>query len=316
MQELAASFVSSLVDLPETSRSTYRAALTVFADFAAPRGSDPSKLGQDVLTAYKVHLVKSAGREEPYKPRTITLYVAVARRFLRWLSLTGKMERAAYTDMADYLEANKTFAHTGGYVAREIDPALDKLIHHYVNIPEPKSKARRLALLRNRALVVFLYDSAVRISEALALSRADVADGRAERVVLRVTKGKKVRTVLIGEQSRRFLQEYIQARDDRSSAPLFASHGRGKGHAITAHQAWRIIKDAAEDEGLMDTTSPHCLRHKRAQDLLDAGMPLDWIAALLGHESPGTTKAVYAPFVDVNRLGSMIKQYGKEPLDA
>lgn len=309
-------YIASLTDLPANTRYTYSTSLAVFRAFMEPPDAPARAFERETLVAYKQHLAARRTKDgKTIQPRTIALYVGAARRFLRWLSLTGHMERMRYIDMSDYLEASSAQARVG-YVARPIDPALDKLLHYYVDMPLPEAKPKRLILLRNRALVIFLYDTACRISEALSLTRADVADGRAETVLLRKTKGSKPRTIIVGEQARRYIREYVAEREDRSTAPLFLSHGRGKGNALKAHRAWQIVKDAAHAQGLMDSTSPHCLRHKKAQDLLDAGMPLEWISMLLGHKSPGTTKEIYAPWVNVGQLSDMVKKYGKDPLDA
>jgi len=308
--EAVSDYLEAVTDLAETTRKTYAMALRIFGEFAAQYGDDPAKYPPEVLTEFR-HWMQ--GR---YKPRTIKGYTTAANNLLRWLNGHDRLaDDAQYPRTIKRLEADRTRAHNGGYVARPIDPAVMRLLSHYVNAPLPTQKGKRLMLLRNRALVAFLYDTAARIAEVLALTRAEVIDGRADRVILYKTKGNKPRTVFISEDTRRLLQEYIAARDDHSDAALFVSHARGKGKAITTHQAWAIIKDAAREEGLLDSTSPHCLRHARAQDLLDAGMPLEWITTLLGHESPGTTKNVYAPHVDANRLGALMAQYGKSPLE-
>lgn len=85
---------------------------------------------------------------------------------------------------------------------------------------------------------------------------------------------------------------------------------------ITPAHAWRIVKSAAQAEGLYDNTSPHSLRHRRAQDLLDEGMPLEWVAALLGHEHPDTTRVVYAWETDEDRLADMVATFGRKPTEA
>ena len=181
-----------------------------------------------------------------------------------------------------------------------------------------------------------LYDTGVRISEALALTREDVLDGRAHKVRLTVTKNGKPRTVFLSEESQQLLQTYCRERSDSPYAALFISHGRGKGaaeaadddplsgdtgavgptSAITPQYAWQLVKQAAQAEGLYDNTSPHSLRHRRAQDLLDEGMPLEWVAALLGHQHPDTTRVVYAWETDEERLADMVSTYGLTPDEA
>jgi len=164
--------------------------------------------------------------------------------------------------------------------------------------------------------MAFLYDTGTRISEALALTREDVLDGRAAKVRLTRTKNGKPRTVFLADETRRLLREYIREREDSVYAPLFVSHGRGQGGAITPSHAWLLVKKAAQAEGLYQNTSPHSLRHRRAQDLLDEGMPLEWVAALLGHQHPDTTRVVYAWETDEERLGDMVATYGMSPSQA
>jgi site-specific recombinase XerD len=187
-----------------------------------------------------------------------------------------------------------------------------RVLSHYLNKPLPEGGAasRRLVLLRNRALMALLYDTGVRISEALGLTRENVLDGRARKVRLTRTKNGKPRTVFLSEETRKLIRAYTRERKDGPYAPLFVSHGRGQGRALTPRHAWQVVKDAASAEGLYDGTSPHSLRHRRAQDLLDEGMPLEWVAALLGHEHPDTTRVVYAWETDEERLGDMVSTYG------
>jgi len=76
------------------------------------------------------------------------------------------------------------------------------------------------------------------------------------------------------------------------------------------------VKNAARAEGLFGNTSPHSLRHRRAQDLLDEGMPLEWVAALLGHQHTDTTRIVYAWQTNEERLADMVATYGLSPTEA
>jgi site-specific recombinase XerD len=120
----------------------------------------------------------------------------------------------------------------------------------------------------------------------------------------------------LSEESRRLIRAYVTERADSPYGPLFASHGRGAGTAITPSHAWLLVKNAARAEGLYENTSPHSLRHRRAQDLLDEGMPLEWVATLLGHSHPDTTRIVYAWETDENMLGDMVTTYSLTPTQA
>lgn len=249
--------------------------------------------------------------------RTTRTYMVAAKRLLNWLDLRGLLPSGvSYERMVRRIDQG-TGQQRQGYVKRKIDPEVMRVLTHYLRQTLPsKLGARRLALLRNRALMALLYDTGMRVSEALALTREDVLDGRARKIRLTQTKNGKPRTVFLSEETRALLGGYIHEREDSVFDALFPSHGRGKGSSITPHQAWLVVKKAARAEGLYDNTSPHALRHRRAQDLLDEGMPLEWVAALLGHEHPDTTRVVYAWETDEERLADMVDTYGLRPSEA
>ena len=249
--------------------------------------------------------------------RTARTYMVAARRLMNWLDLRDLLpEGVSYERMVRRIDQGRG-QRRSGYKRRPTDPDVIRVLSHYMRKPLPEKKgARRLALLRNRALMAFLYDTGTRISEALALSRSDVLDGRARKIRLVRTKNGKPRTVFLSDETRELLRAYTREREDGPFAPLFASHGRGKGTPITPAHAWNLVKQAALAEGLYENTSPHSLRHRRAQDLLDEGMPLEWVAALLGHEHSDTTRIVYAYETDEERLADMVGTYGLSLKDA
>ena len=249
--------------------------------------------------------------------RTTRTYMVAAKRLMNWLDLHELLPLGvSYDRMVRRIDRGRG-RRRQGYQQRKVDPEAIRVLTYYARQTLPgKRGPRRLALLRNRALMAFLYDTGVRISEALALTREDVLDGRASRVRLTQTKNRKPRTVFPCRETRLVIVEYVCEREDSVYAPLFVSHGRGKGTAISPSHAWLLVKKAARAEGLYENTSPHSLRHRRAQDLLDEGMPLEWVAALLGHEHPDTTRTVYAWHTDEERLADMVETYGLTPTEA
>jgi site-specific recombinase XerD len=313
IEEAVPVFVDDL-DLADTTKNTYSWALRVLIEFmhvtyGHKDGTRLEDISVDLLADFSRWL------KERYKKRTVHIYLTAARRLMEWLDARDLLPEGTFFDrMARRIDGARGHRHSG-YEQRKVDPDAFKVLEYWTNMELPKTKSRRLSILRNRALIMFLYDTAARISEALALTREDVMDGRADRVMLTNTKNGKPRTVFLHEETRQLLQEYTGERTDKSHAPLFASHGRGKGTAITPQHAWLVIKQAAEALG-MYATSPHCLRHQRAQELFNEGMPLEWLQAMLGHVSPETTRIVYAPETDPEHLGDMIETHtGKRAKD-
>jgi integrase/recombinase XerD len=322
------------LDLSPLSKRTYHHGLNALIRFLHQQRGDDSAaealapcplswIGEDTLSSFGRWLREAypdprvTAETAQQSTRTSRTYLVAARRLMNWLDLHALLpDHVSYDRMVRLIDEGRG-ARRQGYQQRKTDPEVVRVLTHYARQPLPtRPGARRLALLRNRALMAFLYDTGTRISEALALTREDVLDGRAHKVRLKHTKNGKPRTVFLSEDTQRLLREYIHEREDGPFAALFASHGRGQGSAITASHAWLLVKKAAVAEGLYSNTSPHSLRHRRAQDLLDEGMPLEWVAALLGHQHPDTTRVVYAWETDEERLADLVQTYGFSPKEA
>lgn len=293
----------SALELSDVSKRSYRYAIRAFLAFTGPDATITDITNQ-TLYEYRLWLRDVRG----YGRRTVQNYISAAGRVLNWLDL-----REELPDGVSYNRIRTVCSGTAGnrrqpYQRRKTDPDIHHLLEYYTGLPLPESGPGRLMLLRDRALLQTLYDTATRVSEALALTRADVQDGRAIRVRLTQTKGDKPRTVFL-KQARPLLAEYCREREDDRRAPLFVSHGRNSGTALTSQHVRRIVKVAAEALGLDPGTSPHILRHACAQDMLDSGMPIEWVAAYLGHKRIDTTRTVYAWETDEGNLLRMVQKH-------
>lgn len=328
IQEATAEMLADL-ELNVHTRQTYANGIRAFIRFLhAQRGDDAAAdalapcpiawLDEECLVTFNRWLRQAypdprhrPGEEATTPTRTTRTYLTAARRLVNWLDLRDLLPAGvAYERLTRRLRESRG-RRREGYRQRPTDPDTLRVVEHYLRQPLPAKGQQRLVLLRNRALLALLYDTAMRIGEALALTREDVLDGRATKVRLRHTKSGRPRTVFLSEDTRELLYAYVKERPDGLFAPLFVSHGRNGGRPLSRRHAWQIVKDAARAEGLYDTTSPHSLRHRRAQDLLDEGMALEWVAALLGHTHTDTTRIVYAYETDEERLQDMVATYGK-----
>jgi len=312
------------LELSPLSKNTYRHGLNALlrflhierndfdgADALAPCPID--WLTEETLAAFSRWLREAypdprAGATAP--SRTARTYLVAARRLMNWLDLRNLLPPGvSYDRMRRRIDEGRG-QRRQSYQKRPVDPEVIRVVTHYTRQPLPDAGQRRLTLMRNRALMALLYDTGMRISEALALTRQDVLDGRAAKVRLTRTKNSKPRTVFLSRETQSYIRAYTRERSDGPYAALFVSHGRNGGQPLSPRHAWQLVKDAAIAEGLYDNTSPHSLRHRRAQDLLDEGMPLEWVAALLGHEHADTTRVVYAWETDEDRLADMVATYG------
>ena len=171
-------------------------------------------------------------------------------------------------------------------------------------------------LLRDRALLEFLYGTGARISEATGLdidelhlgATPEYPESPEDPVVRLVGKGSKHRVVPVGSYAVRALQAYlVRARPALAAASRRVSVSpavflNARGGRLTRQGAWGVLHAAAARAGLdpVPGVSPHTLRHSFATHLLDGGADIRVVQELLGHASVTTTQ-VYT-LITVDRL--------------
>jgi integrase/recombinase XerD len=170
--------------------------------------------------------------------------------------------------------------------------------------PGPDDPSADPRLLRDRALLEFLYGTGARISEVTALD-VDELHLDADPVVRLAGKGGKQRVVPVGSYAVRALQAYlVRARPALAAASRRISVSpavflNARGGRLTRQGAWGVLHAAAERARVPDV-SPHTLRHSFATHLLDGGADIRVVQELLGHASVATTQ-VYT-LITVDRL--------------
>ena len=108
-------------------------------------------------------------------------------------------------------------------------------------------------------------------------------------------KGNKERTVFIDDITAMLLKRYMNTRKD-DSEPLFV----GKGLERLQPGGVRIMLKRLESRSGVPNVHPHRFRRTLATNLIDRGMPLQEVAAILGHEKLDTTmKYVYVSKTNV-----------------
>lgn len=130
--------------------------------------------------------------------------------------------------------------------------------------------------LRDYALILFLYASGCRISEALSVERSDVVDGWLK---IRFAKGEKERMVPLAPIAVHALEVYMQEQD-MSNSYIWLNY---KGDVLSRISAYKIVKKYLG-------VSPHVLRHSFASSLIIGGADLRVVQELLGHSSLETTQ--------------------------
>ncbi len=169
-----------------------------------------------------------------------------------------------------------------------------------VEDPDPR-------VLRDRALLEFLYGTGARISEATGLDVDDLDHLGRDPAVLLTGKGGKQRYVPVGRYAVKALDAYLvrgrpalagkaaAGKTGRTASPAVFLNARGG--RLTRQGAWGILREAAARAGQPDV-SPHTLRHSFATHLLDGGADIRVVQELLGHASVTTTQVYTLITVD------------------
>jgi integrase/recombinase XerC len=151
---------------------------------------------------------------------------------------------------------------------------------------------------RNQAVLLLLYGSGLRISEALGLNRKEAP--LPPRDVLRVKgKGGRERLAPVLPVAQSAVSAYLQKCPHtlEPDGPLFVGV---KGGRLNPRIVQLLIARLRTNLCLPETATPHALRHSFATHLLSRGADLRVIQELLGHASLSTTQGYTA--VDRERL--------------
>ena len=154
--------------------------------------------------------------------------------------------------------------------------------------------------LRDRFLFALLWDSGVRVGEALGLRHEDIAAAECEiMIVPRVngnrarSKSREQRTVPVSAGLIRLYGDYLHGEyGDLDSDYVFVNLFAGpRGQALSYPAVYDLVVRLRRRVGF--GFDPHWCRHSAATRMLRDGVPLEVVSKILGHSSVTTTSAVY-----------------------
>jgi integrase/recombinase XerD len=254
MTPLRQRFIDDL-RLRNYARRTIDTYVSKVVAFAKHFGRSPDRLGPDDARAFQLHLLERRVSWSSFNQAVCAL------RFLYRITL-GRSEQLP---LIPYGKRPKT-------------------------LPSVLSPDEVLRLLhaaapgRDRVLLQVAYGCGLRLSELLHLQVGDIDSGR---MVIHVRQGKGGKDRLVPLSPR--LLEELRAywRLCRPRTWLFPGHKPGR--PITASNVQRRFGRLVQQVGLGKRCSMHTLRHSYATHLLEAGVDLLTLKALLGHRSLQTT---------------------------
>jgi integrase/recombinase XerD len=161
--------------------------------------------------------------------------------------------------------------------------------------------------LRFRTLVEVLLATGMRISEALSLNKNSIDFETQEARI--IGKGNKERIVFFTKESLKWINKYLQRRDDKNEA-LFVTTGESP-RRLRNQDLTRYFKRQRKIAGINKKVTPHLLRHCFASHLAFNNCPFTEIKTLMGHERLDTTIRYYVGLTDKEKAKEAHMQYLK-----
>jgi site-specific recombinase XerD len=245
--------------------STVECYIRAVAEFAGHFKKSPDQLGPEEIRSWQLYLLN----EKQVKLSTY-IQAVCGLRFLYHNTLNRKIE-----------------------IDRIPLPRYEKKLPVILSKEEVKAILEAPKNLGHRAMLATLYGTGLRVSEVTNLKVEDL--DRSRKVIwVRRGKGHKDRQVMLSEPLREVLVAYWRWK--RPTGWLFP--GAKPGCPISRETVFETCRKAARLAGVAKPVHPHSFRHAFATHLLDDGVSLPVIQALLGHANLKTT-ARYLHVADI-----------------
>jgi len=170
---------------------------------------------------------------------------------------------------------------------------------------DPEDIKKLLSVIRHkrdRALILVLLRSGMRIGEVLGLTLEDLQLKEKRIEIYEAPKNRVGRVVYISDDAHRALSQWLACRRPQRFL-FYGLHGQPLCYeASRAIFKKHLAKAKLSDKGY----TIHCLRHTYASELLNAGMRLECLQQLLGHSNIEMTRR-YARLTDVTRKEEYFK---------
>ena len=268
---------------------SYRDSLTLFRRFltdaqhkslAKFKFSDCTK---DCIYSFREHLHHGGS-----KPSTVNVRVTAIRTYLNYAADRDISVQSVALAISQIKPLKK--------IHKEKEVLNEDAIAAILSAP-PQTKMG----LRDRTILITLYDSAVRLSELLGIRIGDMNLDVEYPYAFIHGKGNKERTVQLTEKSVGHLKEYIRVfhADTSSDAFLFSTTIKGNTDKMSSGNVQRILKQYSNIarhtcDNMPPSVHPHMLRRTRSTNLYQDGVAIELVSTMLGHARVETTKLYYA----------------------
>ena len=269
--ETILAFIKSIASARSANTArTYSNALQLFVAVLAENDCSPdttpiNELSEDAISWF-------ASALKVYSPATERLYLTAIASFYEYLAA----ERLTNPNLPRIrMLIRQRARRTGQRLPQFSRNYIDIIVEYAINLAnkETDGDADKSRNLRDRAFLITLADTGLRVHEACSLRRGDLDWNEARAVI--IGKGDKQAVVRFSRRAMQAIGDYLSVRavlDGASkkplgSLPLFARHDRGAGKKvkpITTATGRNIVNQrVAEALGpeAVGTVTPHSFRH-------------------------------------------------------
>jgi integrase/recombinase XerC len=296
--------VAQYVDSVRLARSpntalAYAKAMTSFQAVLMEKSLDPNhspvaSISEDAMAWFAVAL-------KDYAPATEQLYLTATSGFFKYLAAEKLAEvNLPRLDLIRLQRARRPGQRLPQFPRDEIE----RVLEYVSNLPSRLSDNQEeiLRAMRDKAFLVTLADTGLRVHEACNLRRGDI-DWNEGRAII-IGKGDKQAVVRFSTRSLRALKDYLSTRaalDGASgrplpSLPLFARHDKGAGKKvkpITTTTGRNIVSERVRQalgEEAEGRITPHSFRHYFVTEVLRGSGNLKLAQELARHSNIQTTQ--------------------------
>lgn len=287
---------------------SYRQSISMYCSFLKEHnGIDFSKISFDHVTRDSVMEFVQWLRGRDCRASTCNLRLSSLKSLLKYCADEDIGLYSVYQEVRK-VPVMKTPGSSIGYMSETAVRTL---------LAQPDTKTAKG--MRNRMIMILLYDMGVRVQELVDLKVSDLQLHAKNPFIIVIGKGSKTRSVPLMDKTVAHLEEYLRRfhvlSDDGSGEPLFYSTRSGEAHRLSTDAVSVMLKNYAESARetcpeIPQRVHPHLFRHTRAMDLYRAGMPLSYIAEFLGHANV-TTTGIYAS-ADIEMLRDALQKADPE----
>ncbi len=272
---------------PVTLQDCYRLPLRRFLDAV---GDDPSTWNAGAIRRFIIERARCTG------PSSAKKAVTAVRMLLRYAAMMGRSS-------PNLVDAPPKIAHWRLGALPAFVPPED--VQRIIDATEPTTRQGR----RDRAMLLLMARLALRAGDVAALTLSDI-DWEDATVTVTGKARQACRLPLPQDVGDAILEWLVDGRPEHDDDHVFLTLRapvRPLDHSAPSAMAARVTKRAGVN---VPTTGSHVLRHSTATALLNEGMSLPGIGALLRHSNLDTT-TVYAK-VDVGLLSSLARPWPME----